>query len=128
MIAVDTSALMTVLLREEGWRRCYDLLWDRPTCMSAGTLGELMVVAAGRKLLGAVDILLSGLAIEIVAVDESQARAMGDAYRRWGKGMHAAHLNLGDCFAYTLAMRRDLPLLFIGDDFAKTDVRRAFDG
>ncbi len=70
----------------------------------------------------------AGMAIEIVAVDESQARAMGDAYRRWGKGLHAAHLNLGDCFAHTLATRRGLPLLFIGEDFTRTDVRRALEG
>lgn len=48
-----------------------------------------------------------------------------DAWRDFGKGRHAARLNLGDCFAYALAKSRDLPLLYKGDDFAKTDVRSA---
>ena len=48
-----------------------------------------------------------------------------DGYRRWGKGIHPAGLNLGDCAAYALAKSLDAPLLFKGDDFAKTDVRRA---
>jgi len=31
----------------------------------------------------------------------------------------------GDCFAYALARQRRLPLLFTGDDFARTDIARA---
>ena len=33
-----------------------------------------------------------------------------------------AALNFGDCFSYALAVARGEPLLFVGDDFAKTDV------
>ncbi|HYE45293.1 MAG TPA: type II toxin-antitoxin system VapC family toxin, partial [Caulobacter sp.] len=40
-------------------------------------------------------------------------------------GRHPAKLNLGDCFAYALAKRLDAPLLYKGDDFAKTDIRSA---
>ena len=39
----------------------------------------------------------------------------------------AATLNLGDMFAYRLARERDLPLLFRGNDFARTDVRDALE-
>lgn len=50
---------------------------------------------------------------------------IGKAYRQWGKGFHPAGLNFGDCFAYALAKERDLPLLFVGNDFARTDIRPA---
>lgn len=47
------------------------------------------------------------------------------AFWRYGKGRHAARLNLGDCFAYALAKQLDAPLLYKGDDFARTDIRSA---
>ena len=52
-------------------------------------------------------------------------RAARRAWRRYGKGHHAAALNYGDCFSYALAVTRGEPLLFEGEDFAKTDVNRA---
>ena len=93
--------------------------------MSAGSLAETSVVAAMRQLTAPLGELVQGLHLEVVPVDAAQARAIGDAYRRWGKGAHSARLNSGDCFAYTLAIRRGLPLLFVGDDFSQTDVRSA---
>lgn len=47
------------------------------------------------------------------------------AFWSFGKGRHPARLNLGDCFAYALAKTLDAPLLYKGDDFAKTDIRSA---
>ena len=47
------------------------------------------------------------------------------AYLLFGKGVHRAGLNLGDCFAYALAKQLDAPLLYKGDDFAVTDIRPA---
>jgi ribonuclease VapC len=47
------------------------------------------------------------------------------AFLRFGKGNDPARLNLADCFAYALAKTLDLPLLYKGDDFAKTDIRSA---
>ena len=60
----------------------------------------------------------------VVEVPVSGAAALA-AYLRFGKGVHRAGLNLGDCFAYALAKQIDAPLLFKGDDFALTDVKRA---
>lgn len=70
--------------------------------------------------------LLDRFGITIVPVTEERATATARAYRRYGKGLHAAGLNFGDCFAYALAREHDCPLLFVGDDFARTDVKRAF--
>jgi len=62
--------------------------------------------------------------VEIVPVDEDQAQIARSAWRRFGKGRHPAALNYGDCFAYALAKSRSAPLLFVGDDFAQTDIER----
>ena len=61
---------------------------------------------------------------EIVPVDAEQADAARRAWRRYGKGRHPAALNYGDCFSYALAVTRGEPLLFKGEDFAKTEVNR----
>jgi ribonuclease VapC len=62
-----------------------------------------------------------------IAVDEEAALGSDalTAYLRFGKGLHPARLNLADCFAYALAKQLSLPLLYKGDDFAKTDIRSA---
>ena len=40
----------------------------------------------------------------------------------WGKGVHPAALNFGDCFAYEVATARGCRLLYVGADFRRTDV------
>ena len=45
-----------------------------------------------------------------------------DAWRRFGKGRHAAALNLGDCFSCATAHIHAVPLLCVGDDFTRTDL------
>lgn len=69
--------------------------------------------------------LISELGIVIEPVTADQARTAREAYRQFGKGSgHPARLNFGDCFAYALAKDFDEPLLFIGQDFVHTDIRR----
>ena len=67
--------------------------------------------------------LIDGLGFNAVAVTPAAARRVALAYARWGKGVHAAGLNFGDCFAYELAREHDCPLLYVGGDFARTDVK-----
>jgi ribonuclease VapC len=69
-----------------------------------------------------IDGLLQSLGIDVVPVTRDQGRTAIAGFVRYGKGRHAARLNLADCFAYGLAKSRNLPLLFKGDDFLKTDV------
>ena len=45
-----------------------------------------------------------------------------EAFLRFGKGRHPARLNCGDCASYALAKSLNIPLLFKGADFAKTDI------
>lgn len=123
MIAVDTSALMAIALDEGSADVCMAVL-DRETelLISAGTLAEALVVAGRRDRLFEVTALIEELGFTVVPVTAETARRISEACSAWGKGVHPAALNLGDCFAYALAMEYGCPLLFVGDDFAKTDV------
>ncbi|MEX6505472.1 type II toxin-antitoxin system VapC family toxin [Jiella sp. M17.18] len=127
MIAVDTSALIAVILRQGQWQACDAALRDnRDIVISAGTVAEALIVAGRKAISQEMVTLFEGFDFEIEPVTAFVARQVAIAYERWGKGNHPARLNFGDCFAYELATRRACPLLFVGDDFAKTDVRRAF--
>ena len=123
MIVVDTSALMAVLLDEPEASRCAEAFAvEGQLAISAGSLAEATVVAGRLGVRGSLNRLIAGLNFEVVPVTATDARLIGDAYDRWGKGVHPAGLNFGDCFAYVLAMTRGSPLLFVGRDFSKTDV------
>ncbi|HEX4156986.1 MAG TPA: type II toxin-antitoxin system VapC family toxin [Rhizomicrobium sp.] len=124
MIVVDTSALMAIVLNERSADSCIAALESESQILiSAGTVVESFVVASGRRVTAETESLIEGLDLEIVSVTGSTAMAVGAAYRKWGKGFHPAGLNFGDCFAYALAMERGCPLLYVGEDFARTDVR-----
>jgi ribonuclease VapC len=82
-------------------------------------------VAGRRGARAGLDRLIARLKPEIVPVAAVDARLVADAYDAWGKGVHPASLNFGDCFAYALAKARGCPLLFVGGDFAQTDVTGA---
>lgn len=123
MIVVDTSALIAVALREAKANACIKAIETEPDILiSAGTLAELLVVSARRGFSDDVNRLLDGFDFEIVPVTPASAKRIGEAYRRWGKGLHPAGLNFGDCFAYELAKAHSCAVLFIGNDFSKTDI------
>jgi ribonuclease VapC len=68
------------------------------------------------------DALIGRAKIEIVPFDAGQAAIARAAFLKYGKGRHTAALNFGDCAAYALAKSRNIPLLYKGADFAKTDI------
>jgi ribonuclease VapC len=126
VIVVDTSALIAVLLKEAQWEACKETLeGEADLLVSAGTLAEALIVAERRGLTAAMSILLGEIDFQIVPVTEASARRAAAAYATWGKGVHPAGLNFGDCFAYETAKSHDCALLFIGDDFAQTDIGSA---
>lgn len=126
MIAVDTSALMAIVMREPKAAACVEALsTDGELLISAGTLTEALIVAAGRGVGAKMQRLIQALGFEIVSVTSAAAERAAEAYRAWGKGFHPAGLNFGDCFAYELARQRSCRLLYVGDDFAKTDIESA---
>jgi ribonuclease VapC len=125
VIVVDTSALMAVVLKEAGAESLANALETNPLLLSANIVAEALIVARRRGVGPEMAKLLGGLDAEIVPVTANFADKVADAYDRWGKGAHPAGLNIIDCFAYTLAKERDCPLLYVGEDFAKTDVQSA---
>ena len=93
--------------------------------ISAGTVIEASLVLLGRfGEAGEIqlDFLLRSIKAEVVSCDVDQVAIARDAARTFGRGRHRAALNFGDCFSYALAVSRGEPLLFVGDDFADTDV------
>jgi ribonuclease VapC len=69
--------------------------------------------------------LIEELGFTVANVTLASARRIAESYARWGKGVDPAGLNFGDCFAYEVAKAHDCPLLYVGDDFTRTGVRRA---
>jgi ribonuclease VapC len=126
VIVVDTSALIAILLKEHEAPRCKSAIAvdDNPK-ISAATLAEAAIVANGCKVSAGMAVLLGQLDLQVVPVTAATADQLAEAYRQWGKGNHPAGLNFDDCFAYALAKELGCPLLFIGNDFARTDVMRA---
>lgn len=126
MIAVDTSALMAIVLDDPDANACIAALEaEDDLLISAGTVAEALIVAARRHVGTEVARLLDGLGFEVVSVTPAAARQIAEAHRIWGKGAHPAALNFGDCFAYAVAKDHGCPLLYVGQDFAKTDVESA---
>jgi len=126
VIAVDTSALIAILLGEAGGARCAQVLADEEAVLiSAGTLAEAMIVADRRNIGPELRRLVEDLAFEVAPVTPAAASRVAECYARWGRGIHAAGLNFGDCFAYALASERDAPLLYVGEDFKATDLTPA---
>jgi len=123
MIAVDTSALIAIALNEPEADACVAALTGEDQLMiSAGTVAEALIVAARRNVGDEVARMIDGLGFEVVSVTSASARRVAAAYARWGKGAHRAGLNFGDCFAYETAKQQGCRLLFVGDDFARTDL------
>lgn len=127
---VDTSAIISILHGESGADSLLHAITKASRArMSAASYLELGIVVDRRRdpvLSRDVDALLEHLGVETVALDARQATIARAAFRDFGKGMgHPAQLNYGDCFSYALAAADGEPLLFVGDDFSRTDIRPA---
>ncbi len=70
------------------------------------------------------DALMIGISVDVVPFAAPHVHLAVDAFRHFGKGRHLAGLNFGDCFSYAWAKATGEPLLFKGDDFSRTDIRR----
>ncbi len=124
---VDTSALIAIALGEEGSERLVQKLHNAPVRrMSVASAVEACLLLVGRFGEGGrsdLDALLRQLDIELVPVNLAQCQIAQEAAVRYGRPRHAASLNYGDCFSYALAVATDDELLFVGDDFPRTDVQ-----
>jgi ribonuclease VapC len=127
---VDASALVAVLTLEpdaQDLTRRIEAASDLITSPIA--VFETIVSIARKGLLSpratAEDVyaFLANAGIRTLVVDTSSGEGAVRAHATYGKGSgHPARLNLGDCFAYAMAMQHGVPLLYKGDDFAQTDL------
>jgi len=125
---VDTSALIAILRDEPEARACAAAIEGSAIrrVSAANFVEAALIIDASRDPIASrrFDDLMREAQIIIEPVSEAQARIAREAYRDFGKGSgHPAKLNFGDCFAYALSKETAEPLLFKGDDFARTDVQ-----
>jgi ribonuclease VapC len=126
-VILDSSALVAIFMREDGHERLIDAVAEAgqaavgaPTLVEAGIVLGVRMRADARPLLAR---FLLDFGIATVPFGEDHWREALDAFHRFGKGKHPAGLNLGDCFSYAVASLAEQPLLCVGDDFRKTDLR-----
>jgi ribonuclease VapC len=130
MMVIDSSAMIAAIAGEPEAAQFRQLICDTEgACMSAVNVLESRVVLQRRfgvPMVTEFDLLLREAEIAVDPFDGDQSRLAYEAYLRYGKGGgHRAGLNLGDCAAYALARSQDLPLLYKGDDFSRTDIAAA---
>lgn len=125
-MVIDTSALVAIFLGEPERQLFLEQILQAETkLISAASSLEAGIVlearrgeAAGREF----DLFMVKAKLEVVSVDAEQVEIARSAWRKYGKGRHAAGLNFGDCFAYALARSLGQKLLAKGEDFRRTDV------
>ncbi len=127
-MVLDASALVAIILGEPG-APALELAIERDDVrlVSAATVVEAGIVVESR--LGpegarSLDRALAAVDASIVPVDAEQAREARLAWSDYGKGRHAAALNLGDCFTYALALLQGEPVLATGDEFARAGLEQ----
>jgi ribonuclease VapC len=123
---IDSSAIVAILSNEPERRVFTEAIEQAHTCfMSAATFVETSIVIEGSRGYDGLrdfDLFMATATIELVPVDAEQAHIARQAFRQYGKRHHPAGLNFADCFAYALSKVTELPLLFKGNDFSKTDI------
>ena len=128
-MVIDTSAVLAWLKNEPERERIVAALEAHPVCrISAVSLLEAHIVVRGREhpaMIGKLQRFLEEAGAVVMPFDERQARIADMAFLRYGKGQgHPAQLNFGDCAVYALAKSFGEPLLFVGNDFAQTDIQK----
>lgn len=126
-IVVDSSALVAILMGEPERELFHAALIGNEPVMSVVSLVEVLMVAHGRlgpAAMVEVEGMVADYRIEIAPVGGEELAELRQALLGFGRGRQAepAVLNFGDLFAYALAKRRSAPLLYEGDDFARTDL------
>ena len=126
---VDASAIVGIILREPGWQDLVAKLAGADTpAVGAPSLAEtglVLTAKLGRRAPGILARFLQEAELTVIPFGEPHWPEAVEAYARFGKGRHPASLNFGDCLTYAVARVAGQPLLFVGDDFSKTDLPAA---
>lgn len=128
---LDSSSVVSVLFEEEDHGRLVQamdgaeiLAIGGPTLLETGMVATRAFDLRGRAL---VSQFLERWSVVVTPFDNGHWQIAMEAFLRYGKGRHPAALNYGDCMSYATARLAEMPLLFVGDDFRKTDVTPALD-
>ena len=127
-ILLDTSAVLAILYREPGWTDLATLVLRAEARISAPNLVEAHIALRRRVGEPGADLLqkfLADFSVGVLPFGPAEVAIADEAHRRFGKGFHPAKLNYGDCMAYAASRTSGRALLFVGEDFALTDVVRA---
>jgi ribonuclease VapC len=128
-MVIDSSALLSIYLKEPRHEACFEKISSATVAViGAPTLLETtMVLSArtGRDARREIARSLRQLQIQVIPFTEEHFEVAVDAFHRYGKGRHPAGLNFGDCMSYAVAAVSGLPLLYVGNDFAQTDIQAA---
>lgn len=123
---VDSSAVIAILTREPATAQLMEAIQQAQNPrISAGNWVEVSMVCISRGVSGSsgeVDAIADHLGLRVVQFTSEHATEAARAFERYGRGRHPAKLNYGDCMAYATAKLAGEPLLYVGDDFALTDV------
>lgn len=126
---VDTSAIIAVMQHEPQAEHLISVMADASVLgMGTPSLAETALVLGARLRRDAQDIVsrfIQEFDIEPLSFGPLHWKEASAAYARFGKGRHEAKLNFGDCMSYAVARIADEPLLYVGDDFSKTDIAAA---
>jgi ribonuclease VapC len=128
-VVLDSSAIVAILLEEVDHQDLLAKIRTAPgVAIGAPTLVETVMVLTGRvrsEPILALRELLDAVEAEVIPFSDDHSRVALRAYLRFGKGRHRAALNFGDCLSYATASVARQPLLFVGNDFSRTDILAA---
>ena len=127
---VETSAIVAIVAKESG----YEALVAAAEAAGLAITSPLNILEASMVLSSRLDVdprqaevevrvVLGGAGVAITEIDDATASLALDAFARYGKGRgHPARLNMADCLSYACAKQHRVSLLYVGDDFAQTDL------
>ena len=128
-MVLDSSVIVSIHLREPGYQILFDKIESsKVVVVGVPTLFETSMVLTGRRGRDSrpvVSAFLRRIRAEVVPFNEEHLDAAITAFIRFGRGRHPAALNFGDCMSYAVAAVAGLPLLYVGEDFSKTDIASA---
>jgi ribonuclease VapC len=126
---LDTSAVVAMIREEQSAEVLLEKVREAGFIgIGTPTLFETTVVLIRRHGLPghtALSGFLEERGVATIPFDRWHWYAAEEAFICFGKGRHPACLNLGDCMSYATARIAEEPLLFVGDDFARTDIAPA---
>ena len=125
-LMVETSALVAIILEEPGWKPLAEQIVNASAFTTCVNVFEAaLAIVRERKLtpVAACEVVVDAARLLAVEITDYSAEALPfavAAQQAFGSGRR--RLNLGDCLSYGAAKRSRARLLYVGEDFARTDV------